>query len=211
MMRFKWTLGFVFLLFVYSSALGQSQDNIEGIFQDGKYKNDFIGFEFDVPKGWHVADKEKRDAEVKIARKELYSGSKGSEAALERNKKTETVTIVISKKSLGATRNSAFGLSLTKQPSELVTTSMIAEATKAAFVARPDMNLAKEISLITLGNRQFATFDLHVNSELGKQNLRVYITMVKEYALTFPLTYWDENSDIRVMEDSLRTIKFLAK
>ena len=49
-----------------------------------------------------------------------------------------------------------------------------------------------------------------VNSSLGKQHVKVFITMIKDYALTFATTYWDE-SDRKLMEDSIRSIKFTEK
>lgn len=213
MTRITLALSLIHLLFLCVSTFGQNQDRvgIEGVFQDGVYKNEALGFELTIPAKWHVAEKEERDAAADAGRKEFKTGNKAADAVIDKSKNTESLTMMVSKKPVGAIQNAAFGFSLTKEPSELVTPKMVAEGSKSVFLASPKITLVKDVSIVNISGHQFATFDMDIDSAMGKQHLRVFTAMVKQYALTFALTYWDNDDDLRVMEDSLKTIKFTQK
>ncbi len=178
----------------------QRTTNIRGMVQDGIYKNQVLGFEIRIPAGWYVASPEEQDVL-------LEAGHRDAKSAGVRGTNDELINFVISKKPLGATENSVIGLGLNKQSSERITAKMIAEATKLQFLSIPSYSLSDDISYVIIGSHQFAAFNLAVNPKTSTQRVQPSITMVKNYSLTFALTYTDSN-DLKLMREAMHTVKF---
>lgn len=182
--------------------------NVEllGEVRQGIYHNSVYGFEFAVPGGWFVASADDVDSIKKYAREGL-TDYKISRTGIESNSQTESISLMISKDKIGKARNPVLGFSVTKQANSKVTADMLAEATKPVFVGKNGTSLEKDVTSETIGGHTFATFDLLVVSSVGKQYVRVFITMIKEDAITFALTYFDD-ADRKLMESSIRSIRF---
>lgn len=209
------TRQFVFALFslgFVATGLGQVVDSKpEGNPAAPKYKNSGLGFELTLPMDWYVADAQELEEWANEARKELRTGYKLSKSAVLHQMRVENIAFGISKKKLGAQRNSMFGFSIMKQASDEVTSTMVAHATKQ-FVLKDSSNaLAKDVSTRPIGGRDFAEFDFIVTSALGKQKLRVMVVNYKGYSITFALTYWNDLDDLRLMMSAVESTRFLPQ
>lgn len=174
-----------------------------GEVRGGKYLNPVFGFEFDVPSGWYVAGADDADTIKRYVRE----GERDYKVRSRGNTSAENISLMISRDTLGSSKNTAIGFSVIRQPSEKITAAMIAEATKPLFVGRNGTTLEKDTTNEMIGGKSFATFDLLVVSTLGRQYVRVYTTMIGLNTITFVLTYWGED-DRRLLEKSVRSIRF---
>lgn len=187
------------------SAQSANDPNVEllGEVKQGKYQNAVFGFEFNVPSGWFVASPGDEDA----IRRFIKEGAKDYKIPKSVMAVPESISLMVTRDAIGTIKNAVLGFSVTKQPSSKITATMIAGATKPLFVGKNGTTLNKDITSEMIGGKSFATFDLQVESTLGKQYVRVYITMIGENAITFALTYW-EDDDRKLLESSIRSIRF---
>ncbi len=197
----------VLALFFYTDSFCQKPED-EGIFGEFKgeeYVNHSIGFKFHIPKDWHVLTPEEMAKAVKAGHEDILKSNEKSQA---QQAKIERVEFVVSKKKYGATENSVLGYSLTKQPNASISALKVADAVKTVFLKNPDFKLELDLLTERLGNRDFAMFELGVKS-FPKQRVRIYVTMVGNFALTIAATYWDDKN-FKVISKSLNTIEFFT-
>ena len=207
-MRIKCHFLILLLQAFVASSLAQDADG-KATSGEPKYRNTGLGFELTLPRDWYLADAKDLEFLADEAGKELKEGYKLSNTAVLNQARIEKIAFGISKKRMGATKNSAFGFSTMKQPSEDITSVMVAQSTKEFTLAEPNNKLAKDISIRRIDGRDFAEFDMIVTSALGRQNVRVLIVNLKGYSLTFALTYWDELDDLKLMMSSIESTRFL--
>lgn len=175
-----------------------------GEVKQGKYQNSVFGFEFNVPTGWYVANPENADTIKRFAKE----GVKDYKIPNTANTVPEIISLMITRDALGAVKNAVLGFSVTKQSSSKITATMLAEATRPLFVGKNGTSLNKDIASEVIGGKTFATFEMLV-AGLGKQYVRIYITMIGENAITFVLTYWeDQDRDRSVLGSSIKSIRF---
>ncbi|HSI87526.1 MAG TPA: hypothetical protein VK918_00590 [Pyrinomonadaceae bacterium] len=214
--RMRFIRGFsIVLFFVACSTIGYGQksasDKIEDAPLGPKYTNIGLGFEMSLPKGWYVANSEELEVLTDEAWKDLKKGYKLSNETVLQQRRIENLAFAISKKRLGAVRNSAFGFGTVKQPNKEITALMVAQSTAAFFLKDPGTKLAKDVSVRQIDGFDFSEFDLVVTSSLGRQNVRVLIVNLKGYSLTFSLTYWNQLDDLQLMMSSIESLRFLNK
>lgn len=179
-------------LFCCTKLLAQSTDaeSSVGVFQGEKYSNQYLGFSFKPPAKWYIPTKDQINKYLEKANSELKTGDPKLDS---KSVSYEKIEFTVSKKKIDAPENSLIGFSLLKQANPSATAKAVAEATRNYFLKVPGLKLIREISTERLGNRDFVTFELGVN-DFPNQRVRIYITMVGEYTLTFALTYWDEET-----------------
>ena len=186
---------------------GEAKD-LEGDSLGAKYHNDQLGFEISIPSGWYIAESSQLETYAEKGRKDLGEGYKLSKETIAHNKDVENIILGISKMPIGARKNSLFGFSVTKQPSDAITSKMVAEYTKRIFLKDANNRLTKEIAVRKIGGLDFATFDFDVSSDMGDQHVRIFIVNLKSRSLTFALTYWDNNGDLGLMTKAVESIRF---
>jgi len=186
-------------------AQNPSEPQVEflGEVKQGKYQNVAYGFEFNVPAGWYVAS----PGDVDTVKRFTKEGLKDYKIRMPEKSTAENISLMITRDAIGTVKNAALGFSVMKQPSSKITPAMIADATKPMFVGKNGTSLKRDITSEMIGEKRFSTFDLLVESTLGKQYVRIYVTMVGENAITFALTYW-EDSERELLENSIRSIRF---
>lgn len=204
---------FFVVLAGYSFATGQSDEGRKSADDSSipKYRNDTLGMEMSLPKGWYISETRELEELAGNARKELKKEHRLTNERIVHQAKVEIIAFGMSKRPLGTTKNAAFGLSVTKQPSEVITSKIVADATKAFFLKNTEYSLAKDISIQKIDGFQFATFDMDVASSLGKQHVRVLIVCIKSEAITFALTYWDDHRDLETMMMAVESVRFSTR
>lgn len=207
-MRIKLVLIISVVVIFCPNSFGQNSDDesVLGVFQGEEYSNKALGFSFKVPPKWLVPTRDQLTKYTERGNKEFVTGDPNLDKKVGRPDKIE---FAISKKKVDEPENPVMGYGLTKQASTSITAKMIAVVTRDYFLKVPSFRLIKDISVEPLGTREFVTFEIGFDNG-SKQKVRTYMTMVGEYTITFALTYWDDK-DLKVMLDSLNTIKFQSK
>jgi hypothetical protein len=193
------------VLFVaVSAASAQTRpETLSDGLKNGTYRNSILGIELKVPEGWHSPTTDELEPAMK-------AGKEDAKVMTSKGVRDEgNLDFAVMKKPAGSTENSVFGLATAKQPSELYTATMIAEATKDGFSRHPDYKSLGKVSTERIGGRDFAMVEMGINP-FPKQRMRFYIVREKEFAITIVLTYWNAE-DLAEMMNSLRSIKFSRK
>lgn len=203
----KLILAVAIVISLRASSFSQESDNVDiiGVFQGELYSNKALGFSFKAPPKWFVPSEDQLKKYVELGKAEYRTG----DPRLDNKVGNDKVEFAITKKKIDSTENPILGYGLTKQGSSEITANMVATAARDYFIKVPTFKLNKDISKEKLGNREFVTFELGFDTG-SKQKVRTYMTMVEQYTLTFVLTYW-EDADLKLMVDSLDTIKFRNK
>lgn len=184
-----------------------TQSAILGSLQDGNYKNDFLGFSLKVPKDWIVADQETTAAAAKIGTDTLKGKDQRDNKLVEESIRLSITLLNVTKKPVGASENAAFVLVVNKQSSSGYTPAMIAEATKSVLDSSPVLKLTADTRVKTVGGRNFALLDYEINANGQRANTKFYVTMIRDYSLSFSLSYVND-SDLVLLEKIVETMQF---
>lgn len=207
-MRTKRTAVLLFLL--ATGCVSNFAQGIEKRDEVEVYRNQYIGFELTLPKGWLTPEETERDALLKAGLERLKSGNKRTDAALEYGAAREVQLITVSKRPIGAIGNAIFTMSTLKQASPSVTAKMVLEAGKSVFLANSAYKLVRNTDVASFGRKQFAFIDLDVQANGQVIHLRYLVTMIGDNTLAIAMGYADEE-DLALMESALRTIQFRSK
>lgn len=206
-------IAFTFLLF--SSAFSQSPVKVEqvdflGRVSEGVYRNDFLGIEVPVPKGWHLVDQETTSASMQMGLNVLKSKNERSNQALEAATKREVIVLHFAKKPMGSGDNAMFMIGVMKQPSESVLPSMVAEATKSLFLSTTNIKVVQDTRSGIVAGKKFALVDYRLTVNEQTVNIKYYVTMIGSYAVGFSLSYVDD-SHLTELEKIVASMKFARK
>lgn len=172
------------------------------------YTNTFFGFKISTPKDWVPIESEEKAAAQKIAA-ELLQAENEKNAVNYKSPVFKTVTLLqLLKKRLGATNNAIFRISATRQAASSMLPSMVAEASKSGVAGNPFVKDLGGVKTTTIAGRPFATFDFLVTSNRDRPSKnRYFVTMVRNYSVSFVITYHDE-ADGKYMSTLLETLAF---
>jgi hypothetical protein len=184
--------------------------DLKGSVTNGIYTNKYFGFEMTLPKEWMSLESEDSKAAVNMTAEATKSGNRNANSVIDNAVDSSTIILFYAKHPLGAIENPSIGIAAAKQPSKFVTSKMILEATKSAYLKNPKTTVTKEIRFETFDGRQFAAIDFELEMPAARVPLTILVLMVHGYSLTFSLSAQDAESKERI-EMALQSIKFLAK
>ena len=183
------------------------ETNFFGSVADGRYKNEFLGFELEMSAGWVRFDQAETDAAKEIGTEGIKTGDSRYDKTIDYATRVELVVLAYGKKPMGAIENSAIAIGVAKQPTARVTPKMVAEAAKSILLKNTANKLLEDVRLETISGKQFAFFEISLGMYGQHVPLRYYVTMVRDYSLTVSMSY-SNAEDLKAMESSLRSIKF---
>lgn len=218
MKSLKLRISFVLLFLIGStvSLLGQAVEpkmdrlSFQGSFVDGKYSNNFFGFELDLPRGWISLSPDEVQTATDLTAESLRSGNSTANEAIEKAYSRDTPLFLLGKNPLGAIENASIGMNAVKQPSQYITAKMVIESTKSAYLKNPNTKLVEDTKAEVIGGKTFLSieFDLQILGQ--RMPLKLYVVVLKGYSLTVSISSLD--SEIKKqLEASLRTLRFSAK
>jgi len=198
---------FLLSISVCHSAVAQSQNDIYGTLDKGKYVNNYLRFELTIPEGWTVVESEEQKAARQIGLDATKTGDVKTDAMIEKSVKADTTILFVSEKPLGSLENAAFGMSITALPSAGYTPKMLAETFKSIFLKNPKNSLTRDIVVENIGGQTWANvqMDLQLFGQIVHNNY--FVTIIRDKALVANMSY-QTSEQLRKMDASFRGIRF---
>ena len=173
------------------------------------YFNRFFGLSLSIPKTWVVASEQKR-AEIGDQSKKMVSSPDTNKTAqvvdsIERSK----ILMRITKLPEGQPNNAQFMLIAERLPSVSIKTGLdviagMREALKGTNFA---VEVVGEPRMETVSTAQFGVVDIKVDSTYGAYRQRIYVTVMKDYAMELFYTYLND-ADLPAFTEIVKSIKF---
>jgi hypothetical protein len=210
-------VAFAITVFSVLDAFGQkpivgneSKSDLFGSVSNDVYRSSFFGFELDLPKGWIRLDKQDVKTAQNIGVEGIKSNNSTVNKAIDDAVVSSIILLVYAKRPLGAIENAALEIGAQKQLSKYITAKMLVEATKSAYLKNPNTKVLSDLREEILAGRKFHTIEFELEILGQRVPLRLYVTVAKQYALTFALSSMDPLS-MRILEDAFRSIRFHEK
>jgi hypothetical protein len=204
-------------VFSVLDALGQSpvagnesRSNLFGSLSNDVYRSSFFGFELDLPKGWIRLDKEDVKTAQSIGVEGIKSNNSTANKAIDAAVASNIILLAYAKRPLGAIDNAALEIGAQKQLSKHITAKMLVEATKSAYLKNPNTKVLSDLREEIVAGRKFHTIEFELEILGQRVPLRIYVTVAKQYAITFALSSKDPLS-LRILEEAFRSIRFHEK
>ncbi|MCY7345910.1 MAG: hypothetical protein LH614_06775 [Pyrinomonadaceae bacterium] len=178
-----------------------------GTATDSDYKNTFFDFSFSFLKEWRRLDKSEINASKSVGLEILKTEKEKTNKAFEDATKKEVVMFVVTPKSEKLEKGASFGVGVLKQPSNQISSEMVAVATKNFFLTNPNFKLIKDVQKTEVNGTAFSTFSLQSKDFIQQ---KLFITIRKGYSVTFVLTYLNSEGQSS-LEKIMESLKFDTK
>lgn len=196
------------VLLITSAAQGQTKigsasTGIFGEIQQGLYRNSVFGLEIRFPADWIVVDNEDAKEFIKAGIK----AAELNEKELEKNQKHRISLLSMLKKPMGSERNATAALSAMKQPSNSVRLLTLADLTRRGLAGSPAIKFETDTSVVSIGGKEFATFDYSMMIGDRSAKGKYLVTMVRDYSITMFLSH-EDSRDAATISSIVNSIKF---
>jgi hypothetical protein len=198
------------LLFLLSASAvtaqmkaGSARTGIFGDVREGLYTNSVFGLEIRFPADWIVVDNE----DAKEFMKAGLKAAELDEKELEKNQKNRISLLSMLKKPMGTVGNATATLSVMKQPSHSVRLLTLADLTRRGLAGSPAIKFETDASVMTIGGKEFATFDYSMTLGDRSAKGKYLVTMVRNYSITMFLSH-EDSKDAPTISSIINSIKF---
>ncbi len=195
---------------ILSMGCAKKEEKITfGEMKDNTYTNKYFNLEFKVTEGWNIATKEELDEFTTSSNENAAEGDN----ALDPEKLRVLALAMAAKYPMTYSEGLNPNINLLSENLKLVTDVTIKNAEDYLTATKTAMEQAGmpytfgEITTEKLGNKEFKAFDLSMELEGFTLKQKQYVTLIKDHALIFTLTYTNDE-EYKELSDILNTVKF---